>query len=307
MPNQPKTKARTVRIDDETWTATLKRAKKDGITASDVVRKALRALLAGLVALGLMGCTDHASAGAAERPKATWTAHSHRTPPRDLIQTFTYGSLIAHRGAGKVEESMAGYAAAAAGGYALEMDVQTLADGTLVLMHDGTVDRTTDGTGRVSGKTLAQWERLHLADGTTPPTWGLVAGTFGGRSLLVVETKDRRSVRPLINSIRKRGIQRDVLVQSFTLSDVRAAAAAGIPAMLLGAPPASFRSLSAYGIHYWGPSTNTRGVVRLIGTAKRAGVKTVPWVVDDATTADKTWGGGAYAVFTDRPHAIPAP
>lgn len=62
MPNAKGTKVRTVRIDDATWDATLKLAAKDGATASDVVRKALRALLAGAVLLTLAGCTMRAQA-----------------------------------------------------------------------------------------------------------------------------------------------------------------------------------------------------------------------------------------------------
>ena len=38
----------------------------------------------------------------------------------------------------------------------LEMDVNMTSDGQIILIHDNTIDRTTDGTGDVSGMTLAQ-------------------------------------------------------------------------------------------------------------------------------------------------------
>ncbi len=47
----------------------------------------------------------------------------------------------------------------------VELDIQLTADGVPVLMHDTTVDRTTDGTGRVDSLTLAQIEELHLREG----------------------------------------------------------------------------------------------------------------------------------------------
>lgn len=47
----------------------------------------------------------------------------------------------------------------------VELDVQLTADGIPVLMHDTTVDRTTDGTGRVDSLTLAQVQRLRLKEG----------------------------------------------------------------------------------------------------------------------------------------------
>jgi glycerophosphoryl diester phosphodiesterase len=44
----------------------------------------------------------------------------------------------------------------------VETDVRRTKDGVLVIMHDETVDRTTDGTGRVADMTLAEIKRLRL-------------------------------------------------------------------------------------------------------------------------------------------------
>ncbi|MEZ4518247.1 MAG: glycerophosphodiester phosphodiesterase [Chloroflexota bacterium] len=46
----------------------------------------------------------------------------------------------------------------------LEMDVHSTADGVLVVIHDDTVDRTTDGTGRVHDLTLAEIQALDAGD-----------------------------------------------------------------------------------------------------------------------------------------------
>jgi len=50
----------------------------------------------------------------------------------------------------------------------LEIDVQLTADGEVVVIHDETVDRTTDGTGRVEGHTLASLRRLDAGYRFTP-------------------------------------------------------------------------------------------------------------------------------------------
>ncbi|MFT6335289.1 MAG: glycerophosphoryl diester phosphodiesterase [Halioglobus sp.] len=47
----------------------------------------------------------------------------------------------------------------------VEIDVRRTKDGHLVLMHDETIDRTTNGTGRVEKNTLAQLKELRLLDG----------------------------------------------------------------------------------------------------------------------------------------------
>ena len=45
----------------------------------------------------------------------------------------------------------------------LEVDIHSTADGHVVVMHDGTVDRTTEGTGSVYDKTLAEVQALDAA------------------------------------------------------------------------------------------------------------------------------------------------
>ncbi len=82
--------------------------------------------------------------------------------------------LIAHRG-GPVyapENTLAAFRnAIATGSDWLEMDVQMTWDGALVVMHDRTVDRTTDGTGEVRALTLEQIRALDAGDGERVPTF----------------------------------------------------------------------------------------------------------------------------------------
>lgn len=71
--------------------------------------------------------------------------------------------VIAHRGASgdAPENTLAAFELALErGAHILEMDLQLTADGHLVVIHDATVDRTTDGTGRVSELSLADLRRL---------------------------------------------------------------------------------------------------------------------------------------------------
>ncbi len=56
------------------------------------------------------------------------------------------------------------------GRFMLEMDLAVSGDGSIVMMHDATVDRTTDGTGRVAGLDAAARLRLHLRAHDAPPT-----------------------------------------------------------------------------------------------------------------------------------------
>ena len=70
---------------------------------------------------------------------------------------------IAHRGASGTfpENTLSAFRAAIdAGADMCELDVQLTRDGAVVVIHDETVDRTTDGTGEVAALTLEEIQRL---------------------------------------------------------------------------------------------------------------------------------------------------
>lgn len=77
---------------------------------------------------------------------------------------------ISHHGISPVSDSMIGFRAAAARGVGFEADLRTTNDGHVVMMHSARLGATTNGTGLVANKTLAQVERLLLDDGTRVPT-----------------------------------------------------------------------------------------------------------------------------------------
>ena len=106
----------------------------------------------------------------------------------------TFG-LSAHRGAHLLapENSLQAIAQAASLGYkAVEVDLQATSDGTVVLMHDGTIDRTTTGTGAVSQMTFDQLESYDLRTEAYPnyqgqslkvPSFASAAQLLAGTSL----------------------------------------------------------------------------------------------------------------------------
>ena len=76
---------------------------------------------------------------------------------------WPYPFWIAHRGAGKLapENTLAAFRVGAAHGYrAFECDVKLSRDGTLFLLHDSTLERTTSGTGPASALDWADLSRL---------------------------------------------------------------------------------------------------------------------------------------------------
>lgn len=107
--------------------------------------------------------------------------------------------ILSHRGGGDAwpETSREAIEQSFQSGFPLEVDIQTLADGTPVLCHDEAVDRTMNniGTGRVDTKTLAQWRNARIkpaiegsADGT-PMTLADFLDTYGGRVFIILDIK----------------------------------------------------------------------------------------------------------------------
>lgn len=100
--------------------------------------------------------------------------------------------VFAHRGysAKAPENTMAAFELAlevGAGG--LELDVHLTKDGKIVVIHDETVDRTTNGTGRVDGFTLTELQKLDAGSWFSPDFAGEKIPTL--RQLLdIVKDKD---------------------------------------------------------------------------------------------------------------------
>ena len=84
-------------------------------------------------------------------------------------------AVIAHRGgadnSGSPEGTIGAFQTAInVGADWLEFDVRRTSDGVLVVLHDETVDRTTTGTGPITGLTLAEVQALDAGGGARIPT-----------------------------------------------------------------------------------------------------------------------------------------
>jgi glycerophosphoryl diester phosphodiesterase len=80
-----------------------------------------------------------------------------------VLSPWPYPKRCAHRGAGKLapENTLASLRLGRSHGYRMaEIDVKLSADGVAFLLHDATLDRTTDGTGRADALTWRELARL---------------------------------------------------------------------------------------------------------------------------------------------------
>ena len=108
----------------------------------------------------------------------------------------------------------------------LEFDIQLTRDDVMVLMHDEMVDRTTDGTGAVCFKTLAEMKTLDAGvkfgyPGTPVPTYdealAMIAEESHPEMILNVEIKEQRPrvVDVAIEGLKKYGLLHRSVIASF--------------------------------------------------------------------------------------------
>lgn len=97
---------------------------------------------------------------------------------------------------------------------AIEIDVQVSSDGVPVLMHDLTVDRTTNGTGAVARLTLDELRALD-AGGEPVPTLADVLDLTVGNVLLVMEIKQPGIEKQIVRVVNELGALDDVMAWSF--------------------------------------------------------------------------------------------
>ncbi len=154
--------------------------------------------------------------------KATEACFTKYYGKNTLIRT---PEIIGHRGVpSKAQEnSLAGAEMAfKLGATMVECDIYLMRDGNIVIMHDGTLDRTTNGEGKTVDQT-AETIKNYVIDsfsGATQPI-PLLDDFFekfkGTGEVIVIELKssDTKMAAPLVNLIKKYGMERQVVIIAF--------------------------------------------------------------------------------------------
>lgn len=159
-----------------------------------------------------------------------------RDPTTLALPGRTKPYVMAHRGNRALfpENTLASFRRALEDGAdIIETDLHLTADGVIVCIHDGTVDRTTDGSGPVAEKTLAELKRLNAAHGWNAMpaqeilTLAELAAILPGDVALGLELKTDRFLEPavcqqLAAELDQYGIRDRSFVLSFSLARIRA-------------------------------------------------------------------------------------
>lgn len=215
----------------------------------------------------------------------------------------------------------------------LELDTQITADGAIVVIHDDTVDRTTDGTGRVDAFTLAELQRLDAGYDWRPPGGADGVFPFRGQGLTVptlaevleafptvgvnldMKSEDPRVPAATCAGIRAAGRERTVMAASFHDANLRAFRAL-CPEVATSAGPDEVRAFYVFnllGLGRWtAPAADAfqvpvrQGSIEVV-TARMArglrerNVRLDVWTINDEAEMRRLFDLGADGIITDRP------
>lgn len=232
--------------------------------------------------------------------------------------------LFAHRCGGALapENTLAGLVVAARlGCRAVEFDVMLSADGTPWLIHDETLERTTDGSGYLAASPDALLAQLDAGSRQHPAFAGEPLPTLAAAAALCrrlglhanVEIKPAAGYEAVTGEVVARAVAdlwRDApppLVSSFSAEALTAARRVS-PQLPLGClwtqPPADWRalfdSLDAFSVH----CAADRVTDDLLAATAAAAAPVLCFTVNDAAQAAALWRRGVAALFTDRPDRL---
>jgi glycerophosphoryl diester phosphodiesterase len=201
----------------------------------------------------------------------------------------------------------------------IELDVHLSGDRQLIVLHDFTVDHTTDGTGLAKSMTLAELKQLDAGykfgeqfRGTHIPTLDEVFAAVGGKLLINVEiksiTEDTDGVeQATADCIQRHSLQGSVIVSSFNPMALRRFRAI-LPEVAIGylyAPDYTFfpeviDTLPHEALHPYHESIDEA----LVEEAQRAGQVINTWTVNDPARAVALRDMGVQGIITDMPDVI---
>ncbi len=263
---------------------------------------------------------------------------SPRAPEKTYFENAPRPLVIAHQGGDGLWPSNTLFAfehAAELGVDVLEMDIHMTKDGVLVVSHDETVDRLTDGEGLIKEMTLSEVQALDAAydwspldddaefpyrgQGVTIPTLESVFEKFPTyRMNIEIKQSDPPIVQPFCDLIRKHGMEDKVLVASFkdealvefreTCPEVATSGSRGQIKNFIYMHLAFLGRLYSPNFSAVQVPIEDSGITlltsRFVSVAHARGLWVDAWTIDDPAEMQMLIGIGVDGIITDRPDLL---
>lgn len=223
--------------------------------------------------------------------------------------------IIGHRGARGhvVENSLPSIEKAIdLGSDAIEIDVFKIADGSIIVFHDQTVDRLTQATGPIEAYRKETLDTLSLEGGVKIPTLAQVLDLIDARVVLNVELKGAGTAKPVFDILQyyidtKGWKLNDFIISSFRWDELEAIRELSpkIPIGILTSEDIDGailegEKLDAVAIHPHFKSLNSQNVERM----HEKNFKIYPWTVNDTADINAMKRFKVDGIITDYPDRI---
>jgi len=189
----------------------------------------------------------------------------------------------------------------------IELDVHLSKDGVPMVIHDATVDRTTNGAGAVADLTRAELQALDAGNGERVPTLGEVLDLVGDRLHVDTEIKANAAGEAVLREVEGRDMR--WLISSFDWDVLRYVRSRRDDVVLwpltIGATEdaiAVAKEIGAPALAIWQKAVDADVVAHL----REQGLGFWPWTVNDPELAGTLVGWGAIGICTDDPARIQA-
>ncbi len=188
----------------------------------------------------------------------------------------------------------------------IEFDVRKCLDGHMVVIHDNKVDRTTNGTGLVSKKTLSELKGLDAGMGEKVPTLEEALEFGKGKTKFVIELKEDGTEGNVVNLIKDYGLIEDVFIVSFKVKRLKVVKGLEpllktgliLFASLYPATLAKACGADAVAPFHW---FITKGLIK---KARNNGLYLFGWTVDSMEKAQHLKDMGVNGIVTNKPDLI---
>lgn len=225
---------------------------------------------------------------------------------------------IGHRGARGYapENTLASFKKAIELGVdAIELDVQLCKSGELVVMHDDTVDRTTDGSGLVKKMKLKELKELDAGMGERIPTLEEVLDLVNRRVKANIELKGPKTAKPAMKLIdeyvkNKGWSLDDFIISSFKRKELKEARSFN-PTIQIGVLISKPRLIDRWSFRF-AQKIRARFICpgkklvtkRFVCKAHKYGLKVFVWTANDPKDIKKLIKAGVDGIFSDYPDRL---
>ncbi len=223
------------------------------------------------------------------------------------FRTHEFGQclVVGHRGAAGLapENTLPGFALAVAQGVdAVELDVRWVHDALLVI-HDSTLERTTNGRGPLTRTSLERLRELDAGGGARIPLLDEVLAAVPDAVGINIEVKGKACAAPLARCLAAHR-QRDLLVSSFAHAELHAfhALRPEVPVAPLFSRWRTSAWNTAAALNAW--SVNLAAALatpRRVAIAHQNGLRVLCYTVNDPARAQRLIRMGVDGLFTDFP------